>query len=33
MQSILSTLVLIVIISVLILKDQLTVGMATVRAR
>ncbi len=33
MQSILSTLVLIVIILVLILKDQLTVGMATVRAR
>jgi len=33
MQTILSTLVLIVIISVLILKDQFTVGMATVRAK
>jgi hypothetical protein len=33
MQTILTTLVLIVIISVLILKDQNTVGMAAVRAK
>ena len=33
MQTILSNLVLIVIISVLILKDQFTVGMAAVRVK
>lgn len=33
MQTILTTLVLIVIISVLILKDQITVGMAKVRTK
>ena len=33
MQTILTTLVLIVIISVLILKDQITVGMAAVRVK
>ena len=33
MQTILSSLVLIVIILVLILKDQITVGMATVREK
>lgn len=33
MQTILTTLVLIVIISVLILKDQSTVGMAAVRVK
>jgi hypothetical protein len=33
MQTLLTSLVLIVIISVLILKDQVTVGMAKVRAK